>query len=60
MYIEKKVMWVYRVRQIQIRKGHKLFGYCRDITENVSKLYNRANYILRQYATGVEREGTME
>ena len=48
--------YMYRVRQIQIRKGQKLYDYCMDITRKVSKLYNRANYIVRQYATGTEAE----
>ena len=26
------------------------------MTDKVSKLYNRANYIVRQYATGIEAE----
>ena len=50
------MIYIYRVRQIQIRKGHKLYGYCCSITDKVSKLYNRANYIVRQYATGIEAE----
>lgn len=44
---------VYRTRQIQIKKGHRLFAFCKDITYNAARLYNRANYICRQYATGI-------
>ena len=48
------MLFVYRVRQIQLRKNHILYPYCCAITEGVKALYNRANYIVRQYATGLE------
>lgn len=44
---------MYRTRQYHIRKGHKMFSYCADICKKSTYLYNRANYILRQYATAV-------
>ena len=44
---------MYRTRQYHIRKGHKMFSYCADICRKSTYLYNRANYILRQYATAV-------
>ncbi len=44
---------MYRTRQYHIRKGHKMYSYCSDICRKSALLYNRANYILRQYATAV-------
>lgn len=44
---------MYRTRQYHIRKGHKMYSYCSDICKKSTNLYNRANYILRQYATAV-------
>ena len=44
---------MYRTRQYHIRKGHRMFSYCADICRKSTNLYNRANYILRQYATAV-------
>lgn len=44
---------MYRTRQYHIRKGHKMYSYCADICKKSTNLYNRANYILRQYATAV-------
>lgn len=44
---------MYRTKQYHIRKGHKMYFYCADICQKSAHLYNRANYILRQYATAV-------
>lgn len=30
-----------------------MYSYCSDICKKSTNLYNRANYILRQYATAV-------
>jgi len=47
---------MYRTRQIYIKKGHRLYGYCKEICLASSKLYNRANYVIRQYATASDRK----
>ena len=44
---------MYRTMQYHIKPGHKLYSYCKNTCTNASKLYNRANYILRQYATAI-------
>jgi len=44
---------MYRTRQIRIRKGHKLWDYGKDLCMKSALLYNRANYLMRQYATAV-------
>ena len=44
---------MYRTRQIRIRKGHKLWEYGRELCERSALLYNRANFLMRQYATAV-------
>jgi len=44
---------MYRAASVQIRKGHRLYDYCSRACVASAKLYNRANYIVRQYATAV-------
>ena len=44
---------MYRTRQIRIRKGHKLWEYGRELCAGSVCLYNRANFLMRQYATSV-------
>ena len=44
---------MYRTRQTRIKKGHRLCGYLAGLCERSAELYNRANYLLRQYATAV-------
>ena len=51
---------MYRTRQIRIRKGHKLWGYGVDLCMKSALLYNRANYLVRQYATAVRDMGRMK
>ena len=46
---------MYRTRQIIIRKGHRFFQYCKEICQSSASLYNRANYLIRQYATALTR-----
>ena len=45
---------MYRTRQYQISKNHILYDYCRDICRSSAVLYNRANFILRQYSSSVD------
>lgn len=44
---------MYRTRQIRIRKGHRLWDYSRQLCRASAVLYNRANFLMRQYATAV-------
>lgn len=44
---------MYRTRQFRVKKGHKMYDYCKTVTLASSHLYNRANFILRQYATAI-------
>ena len=44
---------MYRTRQIRIRKGHCLWRYAQELCMGAALLYNRANYLMRQYATAV-------
>lgn len=46
---------MYRTRQIRVRKGHKFHTYCTDLCTASAKLYNRGNYLIRQYASSVKR-----
>ena len=45
---------MYRTRQYRISKNHILYDYCRDICRSSAVLYNRANFILRQYSSSVD------
>ena len=53
---------MYRTRQIRIKKGNRLYPYLTGLCENSALLYNRANFLIRQYATAVcsLEEGTPE
>ena len=42
---------MYRIRQFRICKNSKLYGYCSNICRASAMLYNRANFIIRQYAS---------
>ena len=44
---------MYRTDKYHIKKGHKLYSYCHSLCLSAAILYNRANYLLRQYATAV-------
>lgn len=42
---------MYRTRRCRIRRKRELWEYSRAICVNSARLYNRANFIIRQYAT---------
>jgi len=50
----KGMATVYRTRQYRINSTHNLYSYCRDICGASARLYNRANFILRQYSSAVK------
>ena len=45
---------MYRTRQFRISKNNRLYGYCSDICRASAVLYNRANFIIRQYSSAME------
>ena len=45
---------MYRTRQYRITKNNTLYSYCQDICRASAVLYNRANFIIRQYASAIE------
>ena len=45
---------MYRTRQFRISKNNRLYGYCSDICRASAILYNRANFIIRQYSSAME------
>ena len=51
---------MYRTRQIRIKKGHRFYQYCESICLASSKLHNRGTYLMRQYATAIDRIGKDE
>ena len=42
---------MYRTRQYHVKEQNRLYTYCRDLCKKSAVLYNRANFIIRQYAT---------
>ena len=50
----KGMATVYRTRQYRINSTHNLYSNCRDICGASARLYNRANFILRQYSSAVK------
>lgn len=42
---------MYRTRQVRIRKKNPLRDYCAALCLGSAALYNRANFLIRQYAT---------
>lgn len=44
---------MYRTRQYRIRKGHRFYPYCENLCLRAATLYNRCNFLLRQYATAM-------
>lgn len=44
---------MYRAKQYRIRKGHKFYSYCDSLCLRTAVMYNRCNFLLRQYATAV-------
>lgn len=45
---------MYRAVRAYIKRGHRLFGYCIEKTLASARLYSRANFIVRQYATAMD------
>ncbi|WP_242829207.1 RNA-guided endonuclease InsQ/TnpB family protein [Butyrivibrio sp. AD3002] len=50
----KEKSTVYRTRQYRINRNNDLYDYCCNICLASASLYNRANFILRQYSSAVE------
>jgi putative transposase len=46
----------YRVYQIRIKNGHRLFSYCDAICFQAKNLYNAANFYVRQLFSGLRKE----
>ena len=46
---------MYRTRKIRIKKGHRLCKYFKMLCEGSTNLYNRGNFLIRQYVTAVDR-----
>ena len=44
---------MYRTVSVRIKKGHKLYRYCAELCAELTSLYDRANYLMRQHATAV-------
>ncbi len=45
---------MYRTRQFRISKNNRLYGYCSDICRASATLYNRGNFLIRQYSSAME------
>ena len=51
---------MYRTRQYHIKKNSRLYPYCSDLCIKSAALYNRANFLIRQYATAVDSFDAMK
>ena len=51
---------MYRTRQYHIKKNSRLYPYCSDLCIKSAALYNRANFLIRQYATAVNSFDAMK
>ncbi len=51
---------MYRTRQFHIKKNSRMYPYCRDLCAKSAALYNRANFLIRQYATAVDSFNAMK
>lgn len=45
---------MYRTRQFRIKKNSRLYPYFRELCRKSAVLYNRANFVMRQYSTAVD------
>ncbi len=50
---------MYRTRQYHVKEHSRLYPYCRDLCRKSAALYNRANFIIRQYATAAHSFSVM-
>ena len=50
---------MYRTRQYHVKEQNRLYPYCRDLCKKSAVLYNRANFIIRQYATAAHSFSAM-
>lgn len=46
---------IFKTYKIQIKKGHKMFGYFSSLCNLSKNLYNTTNYYIRQYASAKSR-----
>ena len=46
----------YRVQQIKIKKGHRMYGYFDDMSLKAKNLYNVGNFYIRQCLTGAKKD----
>ena len=51
---------MYRTRQFHIKKNSRLYPYCKDLCSKSAGLYNRANFVIRQYATAMDSFDSMK
>lgn len=46
---------MYTVRKIRIKENDSLYGYCMDICGRTKRLYNTANFYIRQNMSGLKK-----
>ena len=46
---------MYCVRKVRVKENDSLFGYCSDICTKARKLYNEANFLIRQNISGLKK-----
>ncbi|WP_082797541.1 RNA-guided endonuclease InsQ/TnpB family protein [Neobacillus drentensis] len=50
---EKEVNKNYITQQIWIKKGHRMYGYFQNMTQNAKNMFNTTNFYIRQVYTGL-------
>ena len=43
----------YETHQIWIKKGHRMYAYFQEMTQNAKNMYNTTNFYIRQVYTGL-------
>jgi len=50
----------YRTHQILIKKGHRMFPYFQEMTQNAKNMYNTTNFYLRQVYTALKNNKELQ
>ena len=50
----------YRTYQINVKKGHRLYNYFKDLCLNSNNLYNTTNFYIRQVYTALHNKGSLQ
>ncbi len=60
MSLEKYSPKNYKTHQIWIKKGHRLFPYFQEMTQNAKNMHNTTNFYIRQVYTGLTQDKPLQ